>query len=94
MALRDGWRGAVGILAIPLVGYLILNAVLAEGGLIQLVKNTKTETHMARVVAEKTARLDEINLRIDLIKNYSPDYIEELIQRHLNMAAPGVRILR
>lgn len=94
LALRGGARGVIGVLAIPVLIYMLYIAIFADGGLIQLVQKIRAENNMTFVVSEKQARLDNLNMHINLIKSYSPDYIEELVQKHLNMAAPDVRILK
>lgn len=46
-----------------------------------------------QLVAEQ-ATLDELNRHIKLLQNYSPDYVEELGLRYLNIGDPRVKILK
>ncbi|MDR0319787.1 MAG: septum formation initiator family protein [Rickettsiales bacterium] len=94
LALRGGWQGVIGALLIPLALWLLFAAVFDEGGLVQLVKLSRAEARMERVVAEKRAKLDDLNLHIGLLNNRSPDYMEELIQKRLNMAEQGTKVLK
>ncbi|MDR0449345.1 MAG: septum formation initiator family protein [Rickettsiales bacterium] len=94
LALRSGPAGLLGVLLIPLFLYLLYAAIFAEGGLVQFIQRTRDADRMEQAVAYKRAALGDLNLRIELIKNRSPDYMEELIQKNLNMAAPGTRILK
>lgn len=46
-----------------------------------------------QLVAEQ-ATLDELKRHIKLLQNYSPDYVEELGLRYLNIGDPRVKILK
>lgn len=50
--------------------------------------------HAQEQLASERATLDTLNHRIDLLQNYSPDYINELGLRYLNVGPKGVKILK
>jgi len=47
-----------------------------------------------RQLAAEQARVEAVDAHIKLIQERSPDFIEELAQKNLNMGDPALRILR
>ncbi|MDR2685366.1 MAG: hypothetical protein LBB23_01170 [Rickettsiales bacterium] len=94
LALLGGWQGFVGILLIPFAVYILYHIVFADGGVLNLIHKLRAEERVSSEIEDKRARLNDLNMRINLIKNHSPDYIEELMIKHLNMADPNVKVLK
>lgn len=45
-------------------------------------------------LATETAKLESLRRHIDLLQNYSADYVEELGLKYLNIGAPDFKILK
>ncbi len=45
-------------------------------------------------LAAEHEKLERLNHHIELLQNYSPDYVQELGQKYLNIGDPKVKILK
>ncbi|MCL2339001.1 MAG: hypothetical protein FWC51_03570 [Proteobacteria bacterium] len=93
-AWRESARGKVGVIlalfAILFFARLFIGTASVESFIID---GFKLSRETAQQKAEQT-KLDEVNRHIQLIEQRSPDYIEELTQKYLNLGDPRVRILK
>ena len=91
---RD-WYGRFGLIFI-IISIILLIRLLFFGNtnFIKYVSNIWKLKHLTNdlVLAEKN--LEDISKHIELIEKRSPDYIEELSIKYLNMSEPKARILR
>lgn len=93
-AWQGGIRGKVGIL-FALFALLAFTRILF--GQMNIVKFIRTSFQLNSERRELTAerkKLETINLHIQLLQNYSPDYVEELGLRHLNIGNPNFKVLK
>lgn len=93
-AWRGGIRGKMGVI-LAIFALLAFSRILF--GQMNVVKFVRTSfqlhSHRAELASEKK-KLEMINLHIQLLQNYSPDYIEELGLRHLNIGDAKFKILK
>ncbi len=93
-AWAAGFRGKVGIVAAlfaTLVFVRMFFGAVSIQGFVINVWRLNNEQHQLAAEKEKLGVLEH---HIKLIQNYSPDYLEELGLRHLNIGDPKARILR
>lgn len=93
-AWRGGIRGKAGV-AFAL--FAIFMAVQMFIGDVSIQKSIANIWHLrgeqAQLAAE-TAKLDAYRRHIRLLQTHSPDYVEELGLRHLNIGNPKIRVLK
>ena len=93
-AWSDGVRGKLGV---ALAIFATITFVGLFWGDVSLQRFGMNVWHLgqerAHLAAEQST-LNEIKHHIELLQNYSPDYIEELGLRYLNIGDPRVKILK
>jgi cell division protein FtsB len=94
LALRGGWRGLIGFLFLIICCYSAWNILTSRNGIINLIKYNRQLSNLNQLIEQKTALRDNKQTHINLIKSYSPDYIQELIQNNLNMAPQKTKLLK
>ena len=91
---RGGLRGKIGVLAAIFAFAMFIRIFIGEVTPQQFVMNfwrlDKTQTQLT--VEEK--KLAAVEQHIKLLQSRSPDYVEELSQKYLNMGDPNIRILK
>ena len=93
-AWSDGVRGKIGVAlaifaTITFIGLFWGDVSLQRFG-INMWRLGQEREHLA----QEQATLNQINQHIKLLQNYSPDYIEELGLKYLNVGDPRVKILK
>jgi len=93
-AWRESARGKVG-LVLCLFAILFFARLFIGTASVQafVMDGFRLRRETAARATEQT-KLDAINKHIQLIEERSPDYIEELAQKYLNLGDPRVRILK
>jgi cell division protein FtsB len=93
-AWRGSMRGKIGLLmvlfALFAFGRMFVGTTSVQG----FVQGTFRLASERRQLTAEQARLAAVDEHIRLIQTRSPDFIEELAQKHLNMGDPNLRILR
>lgn len=91
---RAGLRGKIGVIcmifACVMFARLFWGDVSIQNFVINIWRVDKEQT----LLAKEQKKLDLTNHQIKLLQDHSPDYVEELSQKYLNMGAPDLRILK
>jgi len=93
-AWRGGIRGKLGVV-FAIFALLAFSRILF--GQMNVVKFVRTSFQLRAdrtELANEKKKLDMINLHIQLLQNYSPDYVEELGLRHLNIGDAKFKVLK
>jgi len=91
---RGGVRGKIGVLCIIFASIMFVRLFWGDVSIQQFVINIwKLNGDQSQLVTEQK-KLTHTQHQIKLLHEYSPDYIEELSQKYLNMGAPDIRILK
>lgn len=93
-AWSGGGRGKLGIVLTLFAGFMFIGLFWGDVSVQRFGYNFwqlgKEREHL---VAEQAA-LNELHRHIELLQNYSPDYVEELGLKYLNIGDPRVKILK
>ncbi|MCL1785902.1 MAG: hypothetical protein FWG39_02000 [Alphaproteobacteria bacterium] len=93
-AWRGGMRGKIGLLmalfALFAFGRMFVGTTSVQGF---IAGNFRLAREQKQLAAEQ-AKLAEMTEHVRLIQDRSPDFIEELAQKHLNLGDPNLRILK
>ncbi len=93
-AWTGGSRGKLGI-AFALFAILIfIRMFIGYTNIQRFVMNIWYLNNERVELEEQTAKLDELKLHIKLLRDYSPDYIEELGLQYLNIGDAKYKILK
>jgi cell division protein FtsB len=93
-AWTGGIRGKVGVLCMMFALFAVVRLFIGDVTVQKFAVNMwKLAQAQEQLAAEKAVAAD-LALHIKLLQEYSPDYIEELAQKYLNMGSPKTRILK
>ncbi len=91
---RGGLRGKIGVLCIIFASVMFVRLFWGDVSIQRFIINIwKLNTDQSQLVTEQK-KLTQTQHQIKLLHEYSPDYIEELSQKYLNMGSPDLRILK
>ena len=93
-AWTGGWHGKIGIACAIFALFMFIRMFLGDMNVQRFVMNAWNLNHERAELAEREQELDILQHHIDLLKNGSPDYIEELGLQYLNIGDPKFRILK
>jgi cell division protein FtsB len=93
-AWSGGIRGKIGILCSLFAAFMFFRIFFGDVSAQRFVMNIWRLNAEQQQLAKEKARLKTLEKHITLIQNYSPDYIEELGLKYLNIGDPDVRILK
>ena len=93
-AWTGGIYGKFGIILAIFAFFLFIRIFWGDVNIQRFAMNIFHLRNAQEQLIEETATLNEIKTHIKLIQNYSPDYIEELGLRYLNIGDPRVKILK
>ena len=93
-AWSGGIYGKFGIILAIFAFFMFIRIFWGDVNIQRFALNTWALRNAQEQLAAETATLNEINHHIKLLQNYSPDYIEELGLRYLNIGSPRVKILK
>ncbi len=93
-AWSGGMRGKLGIGLTLFAGFMLIGMFWGDVSIQRFSINIwRLNQARDQLVAEKST-LDGIDRHIKLLQNYSPDYVEELGLRYLNVGDPDAKILK
>lgn len=93
-AWRGGIRGKAGVFFAIFGAFMFVRIFLGDVNITRFVGNIwHLNTEKTELVTEKQ-KLETINHHIQLLENYSPDYVEELGLRYLNIGDSEFRVLK
>ena len=93
-AWAGGIHGKMGIVFTTFAAFMFIGLFQGDASVQRfIVNNWKLQTAYEQRDSEK-ATLAKIETHLDLLKKNSPDYIEELGLRYLNVGDPEIKILK
>ena len=93
-AWTGGPRGKIGIALTILALFMFVRMFLGDMNIQRFVINTWNLRHERAELAELTKTRETLEHHIELLKNGSPDYIEELGLQYLNIGNAKYKILK
>jgi hypothetical protein len=88
------WRGALGAALIALSIYLFIGFFTGTANIRNYIKNMAALRRADAIIEDKQKKLDETNLHIKLLQEYSPDFVSEMALRHLNIGDPELFMIK
>ena len=89
-----GPRGKMGILFATFAIFMFIRMFTGYTNVQRFVMNIWYLNNERIELERQTAKLDALRHHIQLLKDYSPDYVEELGLQYLNIGDPKFRILK
>lgn len=87
-------RGKVGVLFALFAAFMFVRIFWGEVNVQKFVVNIwRLNTEQQQLAAEQE-KLNALQRHIDLLQNYSPDYVEELGLKYLNIGDAQIKILK
>ena len=93
-AWTGGTRGKLGILFALFAIFMFIRMFLGDMNIQRFIANAWNLNRENAELTQQKAVRDTLEHHIDLIRNGSPDYIEELGLQYLNIGDPKFKILR
>lgn len=93
-AWAGGIRGKVGILFAVFAGFMFIRIFWGEVNVQKFVINIWRLNTEQQQLAAQQQKMTTLSRHIELIQEYSPDYIQELGLRYLNIGDAGFKILK
>ena len=93
-AWRGGIRGKFGVFFAAFALFAFIRMFLGEVNVGRFVANIWHLSEEKAELAAETKKLETIRHHIQLLKTYSPDYVEEVGLRYLNIGDPEFKILK
>jgi hypothetical protein len=93
-AWHGGIHGKIGVFFAVFATFMFVRIFAGDVNICRFVANIWHLNHERIELTTEEAKLNTINHHIELLENYSPDYIEELGLRYLNIGDPAYRVLK
>ena len=93
-AWSGGARGKLGLVLTLFAVYMLLEMFWGDVNIQRFAMNIWNLNNAQEQLAAEQSTLDDLNKHIELLQNYSPDYVEELGLKYLNIGDPQVKILK
>ena len=93
-AWSGGIRGKVGILFAIFAGFMFIRIFWGEVNVQKFIMNIWRLSAEQEQLAHEQKKLDSLARHITLIQDYSPDYVQELGLKYLNVGDPNFKILK
>lgn len=93
-AWSGGIRGKTGIVFALFALFMFVRIFWGEVNVQKFIVNIWRLNDDRQELALQTANLQSLQRHIDLLQGYSPDYVEELGLKYLNIGDPKVKILK
>lgn len=93
-AWSGGIRGKIGILFTLFAAFMFVRIFWGDVNVQKFVMNIwRLDAEQTQLAAEQE-KLAQLQRHIDLLQGYSPDYVEELGLKYLNIGDPNTRFLK
>ena len=93
-AWSGGARGKLGIGLSLFAGFMLIGMFWGDVSIQRFSINIwRLNQAQNQLIAEQET-LDKLNRHIEVLQNYSPDYVEELGLQYLNIGNPRAKILK
>ncbi len=93
-AWSGGIRGKAGILLTIFAAFTFVGIFFGDVSIQKFVVNIwRLDAEQTQLAAEQD-KLSKLKRHIELLQGYSPDYVEELGLKYLNIGHPKVKILK
>ncbi|MBN1324979.1 MAG: hypothetical protein JW974_02060 [Alphaproteobacteria bacterium] len=93
-AWAAGIRGKIGIFSAIFALFMFVRIFFGDVSVQKFVINIWRQNEEQQQLASEEKKLNTLKHHIELIQNYSPDYIEELGLKYLNIGDPSAKILK
>ncbi len=93
-AWRGGPRGKIGLFLAVFAIFAFVRMFLGDVNVGKFVANIWNLDSERAELTRETKKLETIRHHIHLLQNYSPDYVEELGLRYLNIGDPEFKVLK
>lgn len=93
-AWRGGIHGKIGVFFAIFGTFMFIRIFAGDVNITRFVANIWHLSHERIELSAEETKLNTINHHIELLENYSPDYVEELGLRYLNIGDPAYRVLK
>lgn len=93
-AWHGGARGKLGIILALFAGFMFIGLFWGDVNVQRFAMNTWHLNTATEQLDTEKHKLNQIEHHIELLQNYSPDYIEELGLKYLNIGDAQVKILK
>ena len=93
-AWSGGARGKLGIVFALFAGFMFIGMFWGDVSIQRFGYNVWQLGNERDQLSTEQQTLNELHRHIELLQNYSPDYVEELGLKYLNIGDPRVKILK
>lgn len=93
-AWSGGARGKLGIVLTLFAGFMFIGLFWGDVSLQRFGYNLWQLNKESEHLATEQSALNELHQHIKLLQNYSPDFVEELGLKYLNIGDPKAKILK
>lgn len=93
-AWSGGIRGKLGIALSLFAGFMFIGMFWGDVSVQRFGYNIWQLNRDGEQLASEQQTLNELHRHIKLLQNYSPDYVQELGLKYLNIGDPQVKILK
>jgi cell division protein FtsB len=93
-AWKASTRGKIGVILALFSAFFYLRLFFGTVSIQSFVMDGFRLRKEQAVLAIERNKLDGISQQINLIMDHSPDYVEELAQKYLNLGDPKIRIIK
>ncbi|MDR1337813.1 MAG: hypothetical protein LBJ73_02170 [Rickettsiales bacterium] len=93
-AWAGGFRGKIGVLSAIFAAFMFVRIFWGDVNVQKFVVNIWRLNAEQEQLNRETAKLETFRKHIKLIQDYSPDYVEELGLKYLNIGDPRAKILK
>jgi cell division protein FtsB len=93
-AWTGGFHGKIGVLCAIFAAFMFFRIFFGEVTVQRFVINIWRLNAEQQHLAQETAKLESLQKHIQLLQGYSPDYVEELGLKYLNIGDPRTKILK
>jgi len=93
-AWTGGPRGKWGLLFVLFAIFMFVRMFIGYTNIQHFAMNIWHLNNERAILEQQTEKLDELRHHIQLLHDYSPDYVEELGLQYLNIGDPKFKILK
>ena len=93
-AWRGGMYGKLGVLLLIFAVFMFVRLFCGQVNVGKFVISIWNLNSEKTELIKEQKKLETIRLHIQLLEKYSPDYIEELGLKHLNIGDPKFKVLK